>query len=278
MRYDLARMVKASRTTRRKSIVIRPINPPAVLADDLYRSTYAKIIARLTAAVPQIVAAYERALPVRDGFADSADDVARFLDSLGDELARLVLEIVPDLKDWAVRVEGWHRNQFRGAILSATGVDIGTILMASGTPQSVGTAIAWNVALVKDVSQQAQQRMSSAVFAAFNARLPARDLAASLREIVGMSRKRSTFIAADQLNKISSALDRERQADAGITRFRWRHSGKLHPRVWHQKRNNKVYDSETLKEVDGPDQIPADDQCGMAPWCACRAAAVLVLD
>jgi uncharacterized protein with gpF-like domain len=59
----------------------------------------------------------------------------------------------------------------------------------------------------------------------------------------------------------------ERQAEAGIEKYKWRHSGKLHPRAEHRARDGNVY---KLGE-------PAGDTPGMAPYCGCRAQAYLAI-
>jgi SPP1 gp7 family putative phage head morphogenesis protein len=272
-RYDLAGIVRRAKNPRRKSIELRPTQPTQALASDLYTAAYKPIVDLVTASVPAILAAYASALPVRDAatFHDAATDgVQQQVDGLGDQLQRLVLTLAPSLRSWALRVERWQRGKFRGSILSATGVDVDTILMGTGTPQSVGEYVNWNAALMKDVGEQARQRISNAVFAAFQARQPASDLAAEIRDIVGMSRRRSLNIASDQLSKLSAALDRERQTEAGGRKFRWHHSLKKHPRAYHVSRNGKVY------AWDDPEV--SDDLPGHAPFCGCRAAMVIEWD
>lgn len=276
MRYDLARMAKVHRP-RVKEILIRDIAPPAMFATDLYAACYRPIVQGWERTIPRIMAEYTRSLPIADAITDSASDLSSLLDMLGDELSRLVLDLVPDLRDWTVRYEKWHANRWRGNVLTATGVDIQTILMATGEPISVGETIAWNVALMKDVNQQAQQRISNSVFAGLQARKPARDVAREIREATGMSRRRSTFIAADQLAKLSGSLDTERMSDAGIERWKYRHGGKLHPRKWHKDRDGHIFELATGKEIGGPDQIAAGDWPTQPPWCSCRKQALLSL-
>lgn len=275
-RYSLARLIQSQRKVRRKQIVLRDIVPTQALASDLFTRCYKPLIETMNAALPGIVAAYDRGLPVNDALiTDSTSEAQSQTESLGETLRRLVLAITPALNDWALGVEKWHRGKWREAVLSATGVDPQTILAASGTPTSVQEYIDWNVALIRDVSAQAQQRMNSAIFSAFQARKPAADLARDLRDIVGMSRRRSLNIASDQLSKLSSALDRERMSEAGITAFKYRHSGKLHPRKWHRARDGKLYDLKTGKEIGGDDVIAADDMPGIPPFCGCRKQAVV---
>jgi hypothetical protein len=272
MNFDLAAMIR-TRKVRRKSVTFRPIEPTASRAADLYAACYRPTIDLLTAAIPQILASYERSLPVRDSIRDAASDNEGILASLGAALSRLVLDLTPNLRSWTLRSEKTHRTKWQGAVLTASGIDISTILAASGQPQSVGDTIAWNVALMRDVGTKAQAQISSAVYAAFTARQPVADLARDIRDIVGMTRRRALGIAADQSSKLSAALDRERRDQAGIVEFRYRHSFKRHPRPWHAARDGKIYNSATGQQVDGPDVIAPDDRPGIPPWCGCREMA-----
>lgn len=275
-RYSLPAIARAQNPGRKRDAVFRPIVPTNALASDLFTRCYKPLITAMQTAIPAIVAAYERGLPVRDALiTDSTDQAQQQTETMGQQLQRLVLALLPGLSDWSIRVDRWHQGQFKGAALAATGVNLDTVLIGSGTPQSVGEYVAWNTALMKDVGQQAQQKMSAAIFSAFQARQPATDLARDLRDIVGLSRARSLRIASDQLGKLSSALDTERMDEAGITEFKWRHSGKVHYRPWHRARDGKNYDLKTGEEVGGGDTIAADDMPGLPPFCGCRKQAVV---
>ncbi|MET0439197.1 MAG: phage minor head protein [Devosia sp.] len=297
MRFDLPTLIRRQTNIRRKQIVLREIVPTATNAGNLYRAAYKPIIEAWERAIERIGAEYARSVPVRDSVVvlhrqsagqviepllpatinDSLFDLESLLASLGDELSRLVLSITPSLREWAVQTERWHRSRWRGNVLTATGVDISTMLLAGEQPQSVAEAIAWNVSLIKDVSEQTRSRVSSAVFAAFRARLQVRDLAKELSEIVGASRIRARGIAADQLSKLSGALDTERMNEAGLDRWKYRHGGKLHARPWHRARDGKIYSLKTNKQIGGDDDIKAGDAPSEPPWCSCRKQGIIDL-
>ncbi len=284
MRYDLAALIRRQRNPRRSQIILRPILPPATLAGDLYAAGYKPIITAWERAVDRIAAEYARSLPINDSapgihatIHDSIFDIEGILSSLGDELSRLVLTLTPALRDWAVRVERYHSGRWRGAILTASGVDISMMLMASGQPQSVGETVAWNASLVRNVNDDTRAKIGSATFAAFQARKPARELAGELRDIVGASRRRALNIASDQLSKLSSALDKERQLDAGLDKFKYRSSHKLHARKWHAARDGKLYELVSGKQVGGDDVIEVGDEPGQPPYCGCRRQGVIDL-
>lgn len=276
MKFDLAAMTRRARNPRRKSIPLRDIRPPATMATDLFRSCYLPVVQAWDDAQAPIMAEYERTLAQMT--TDSPADVELELVKVDGVLQRILLELTPRLRSWILRVERWHRGKWRGAALSATGVDLETMMGAGDVAETLDTVLARNVALVKDVSNQARARISDAVFRGLTNRLPARDVAADIRGAVDMSRRRSTAIASDQLSKLSSALDGERMRQAGIEQFRWIHSAKKHPRSWHLARNGEVYDLQTREPVNGGAAIPADDMPGMAPFCGCRKLAVVTFD
>jgi SPP1 gp7 family putative phage head morphogenesis protein len=281
MNFDLATLTRRTHNPRRSSIVLRDIVPPATLATDLYRAVYLPIVQAWERAAAGIVAEYERTLSITQNsdarildnansmpIADSPDDLQARLDAAQSEAERLFILLDAALRDWGVRVERWQREKWRGAVLSATGVDIATLIGPEDMRETVGTYLRWNSELVRDISAQARQRISNAVFSGLQNRTPVREVAKSIREATGMARARAQRVAADQLSKITSSLADERRREAGIDQWKWRHSGKLHARAEHLARNGKVY-----SEDDAPQDRP-----GQLPYCGCRAQAVLVLD
>ena len=188
------------------------------------------------------------------------------LEKAAGEFSRLFVLLRPALRDWTVRTEKWQRGKWRGAVLAASSVDLGTMIGPEDVAEPLEQILNWNVELVQDVSQQARQRISSAVFAGLTARTPAREVAADIREAVSMSRARSVRIASDQLTKLTSSLASERRRQAGLTSWEWRSSHKLHFRPEHQARDGKTY-----TDADAPADLP-----GQLPFCGCRERAVLV--
>lgn len=275
MQFDLSALARRAKNPRRKSITLRDIVPPATLATDLF-AWYRPVLSLLNRYAERLNAEYERTLSAMQ--TDSADDLSGILASLSDELQRLVLTLTPSLRDWVLRVEGWQRGKWRGAILSATGVDLATLLGSSDVAVPLETALNWNVDLVRDVGAQARQKMATAVFAGLQARSPARDVAKQISEATGFARDRSLRIASDQLTKLSSSLAEERQRQAGITQVEWKSSHKLHARPHHAARDGKVYDLDTRTPVDGGEAVPADDWAGRPPYCGCRTLSRISFD
>ena len=278
MRYDLRAMaMRATPGRRKRAVTLRDIPPPAMLATDLFAS-YKPVLTVLNRYAERLNVEYARTMSSVQ--TDSADDLNSILASLSDELQRLVLTLTPSLQEWCLRVERWDRAKFIGAVLSATGVDLSVMIGPEDTRQSLEAALNWNVSLVRDVGDQARQRMANAVFSGLRARTPAREVAAQIREATGMSRRRSLGVASDQLSKLTSALADERRRSAGISTWEWVHSRKLHPRASHVARNGHIYSDDPADVgtvIDGKTvEAPPPTRPGEEPWCGCRSRSVLV--
>lgn len=282
MRYDLTAMARRVRNVRRKAVVLRDIAPPAVLATDLYRAVYAPVVALWSRTAERVIAEYERSLSAIT--TDAPVDLQALLDEADSDLQRLVILLNAALTDWSVKVESWQRGKWRGAVLSALDVELGTLIGPEDARQTLAEYIEWNTSLVKDVSAQVRQRIANAAFTGLTQRLPARDVAKTIREATGMARDRSQRIASDQLSKLSSALAAERRRDAGLDVFEWRHSRKRHGRADHIPRDGKYYSESADRvgtEVDGKTVLaapPKGDRAGEPPYCGCRELGVLIFD
>lgn len=278
MPFNLRAMARrANPGMRRKAIVLRDIKPPSTIATNLYRSCYKPVIDAWTAALPRIDAEYARSLS--EITTDSAADAQAEIDGASSSIDRLLLLLTPEVRDWAIRTEQWFRGQWRGAVLTATGVDLETVIGAGDVRAPLETHIQWNTSLIKDVSDETRKRIGNAVFDGLRNRTPAREVAKTIREAVGMGRDRSIRIAADQSNKLTSALADERRREAGITVWEWVWSRKKHGREIHIARNGKYYSDDPAsvgKNVNGKALLaPPDDRPGQLPYCGCRSLSVI---
>lgn len=265
---------------RRRYVELRPVVAPAMLATDLYQAVYRPAIALWQEATPRIVAEYERALSAMT--TDSPADIQSEIEAVESAFERLAITLTPAIRAWALRVERITRERWRGAVLAASNVDLSTVIGPDSARQTIEQYIAWNVDLVRDVSQVTRKRIADRVFAGLTERKPAREVAREIREAVAMSRRRSELIASDQLSKVSNALADERARDAGLTEWEWIHSGKRHPREEHQARNGFIYTDNPAnvgKRVGGKlvrSPPEASDLPGRPPYCACHRRALLV--
>lgn len=272
MRYRLADLWRRARNPRRRDVVLRKIVLPSTLASDLYAAGYSEVVKAWTAAIDPIMAEYERSLA--EITVDSPATLGVTISAVESTLATLLLTIRLRIERWASRVEVAHRVRWRGAVLQATGVDVGTLIGPSDARMTLEAAVERNVALVRSVSDQTRQRISEEVFRGLRERKPAREVAAAIREKVDMGRKRAVNIAADQQVKLGEALNEERRREAGLSTWQWVSSHKQHFRPEHAARDGKRYDDDATSGAHQPPQ----DRPGQLPYCGCTSRAVLSLD
>lgn len=266
MTFNLALLWRRSANPRRREVTLRKIVVPSTFASDLYATAYRPVITTWEQAIPAIMAEYERTLS--ELTQDSAADASERIAAVETALAQLIITIRIRLAEWGARVERYHRGKWRGAILTATGVDIGTLVGAGDMRMPIGNAVERNVALIRSISDGARGRISDSVFRGFQRRAPPREVAKEIQEAVGGSRKRALRVAADQNVKLASALNEERRREAGIDTFEWVHSGKLHYRPEHKARDGKKY----------TDDRPPPTMPGEEPYCGCTSRAVIIWD
>jgi|ERR1051325_5115721 SPP1 gp7 family putative phage head morphogenesis protein len=265
MNFNLARAI---RRPSRRPITLANIAPTQAQTGDL-TLIYLRIVIAWREASPRIMAEYERTLAQLR--TDSAASTGGTIDQVAEEIRRLVLTLTPDLRRWALQVEQVHRGKWMSNVMTATSVDLSTVLTTGDVEDTVEAALEWNTALIRDVADETRKRIANSVFAGFQRRAPAAEITKEISESLGLARSRARRIAADQTVKLGSRLNQARQQQAGLTHFKWRHSAKRHPRVWHEARDGKVY------SWDDPG-IAVSDMPGIPPFCGCTAQGVVVFD
>jgi SPP1 gp7 family putative phage head morphogenesis protein len=103
--------------------------------------------------------------------------------------------------------------------------------------------VAENVSLIKSIPQEYLKNVEGAVMRSVQVGRDLGALSKELRTKFGVSKRRAALIARDQNNKATSAFQRARQVELGITEAIWMHShaGKK-PRRTHVAMNGKRYD------------------------------------
>lgn len=198
---------------------------------------------------------------------DDVKEGTRTIEEVAAAMERLIVRLNDDFESWAVEVEKYHREKFAGAAYTATGVDLTTVLSFYDVGRTVGEVVERNMALIRNVSDQTRGRVADIFFRNYQLRTPLREVAKQISEAVGLERDRSLRIASDQTVKLASALDEQRQREAGIDEFKWVHSGKVHYRPEHKARNGKIYKwSNARQKLKG-------DLPGVLPFCGCKAQA-----
>ena len=280
MRFDLVTLTRRAKNPRRSVITLRPISPPATLATNLFQACYRPVVQAWEAALPNIVTEYERTLA--EMTTDSPADVEARIGQAEAEAQSVMLRVSIALERWAATVERWHRRRWIANVLTATSVDLSTMIGAPDMRMTLEAAIARNTGLIRSVSDETRRRVGDAVFRGLQNRAPARAVAREIREAAGIERRRALRIAADQNVKLASALNEERRRQAGVMAWAWVHSDKRNPRPDHEARDGKLYSDDPTdagREYQGRTVRKApEDKPGELPYCGCTSRAVLILE
>lgn len=257
-----------SESNRRQPLTLRPVEPAATLTREARRFGMA-VVRRWAETVRDLVLpAYEGAIDrlTRDA---ASDDLGNALRAAVGDLNRLVLTLQPQMNEWTVRVEAWHRRRFADVVKAATGVDTFPFLSVADVQDEIAAALERHAGLIKGLNDDMRRRVEDTVWREFLKQTPRRSLGKMLAHELGVGRSRANLIASDQTVKLSTELDGLRQQQAGIKRYKWRHSGKLHFRPEHKARDGRVYRW---------DKPPADGHPGTQINCGCKAQAYVEVE
>lgn len=268
MKIDLAGIVRRVGKFRRKAFVAARIDPTKAQRDTLLRIYMQLVRGWQQRFRDRILPAYERALAGM--VADDDAGTLQFEIGLSEQqMSQLAAAAGLGVDQWIKAVETWHRKRF-AQTFNPTGVSLETLLDRADVNATLQAALGENIALIRSLDDQMRNGISGEVFRALQNRTTARDLARAVRKLASVGQSRAELIASDQLQKLTGALDEQRQRQVGISKFEWAHSGKLHYRPEHKVRNGNVYSWN--------DPVAKTDPPGRAIRCGCRARAVLELD
>lgn len=268
-RIPLRSMVKAKHP--RKKVLRLPVNRPTRSQGLELAAIYLRPVAVWERAVERLTQQYARALSVADGLVrDDAEWLKEIIDAILGEVTAEIRLTEALFRGWLNSMVRWHTSRIVSGLRYAADVDLSFQLQEVDMAETLEELLARNVGLVRSVSDSTRDRISDIVYRGLTARTPTREVGRQIREATGLSRKRALRIAADQTNKVSAALDRQRMRQLGFTGGIWRHSGKLHYRPEHKARDGKFF----LWE----DPVMKADPPGYAPFCGCAFQASMELD
>lgn len=116
-----------------------------------------------------------------------------------------------------------------------------------------------NVALIKSIAQQHLTEVEGLVMRSMTKGRDLGSLTDDLTKRYDITRRRAALIAKDQANKLTSVINRTRQAELGITEALWMHShGGREPRQSHVAANGKKYDISKGMLIDGEWIFPGE--------------------
>lgn len=273
MAYDLRKLARQT-GRRRGRVTIARAEVPLGLEQDLLailmqptKLWRARISSDLLPAYQNAMQGRTRDQAIRD---DDPDSLESQLAAITDEVSRLALTLTPAMRTWAIRLERWHRESWKGKVKTAVGVDLSTLVSMEGVATDLDAVTHQLAGLVKGMTEAQANTIRNHVWASFTAREPRRELSKRLfQEGLVTTKTRAQTIARDQTTKLAGILDETRQMEAGLTTYTWRHSRKRNARPHHVARDGQVFQWK---------KPPYDGHPGFAINCGCKAEARLDWD
>lgn len=270
MAYDLREIARRA-GVRRRTVALRPIEPPRGL-ESSYRRVLRAMLSAIAAHVrDEILPAVERERQglVRDEAGDRIGglfagmrQVVERLSSAADLTARRIFEAEADR----------HTARFVASIRQAIGVDMGAMLRASpGLEERISLAAMRNAQLIRGLADDVQRRIAETVTRSLTQGGTARDLRAELQSTFGIEGRRAELIARNESANLTSQLNQYRQTEAGIQEYVWRTSQDERVREEHAALEGTTH----RWDQPGPDD---GQHAGEPVNCRCTAQAVIRLD
>lgn len=266
---------------KRGAVLIGSPLKPSHTAEQLYRVTLQKAIARMRKDYerelkkqlnPAIkTAAMDANLGAQLGFMFGGleDKWGKFFGKLARNLAGRVVN----------RINQTSKRSLDSSLKDLSGgLTIKTPKMPADMLSELQAATRVNVGLIKSVQSQYHEKVFQAVMNnvgdADSIKGAAEKLVSKTYFIGETVSERAAFIARDQTSKLTTATNASRMASAGVTRFRWRHSGgSFDPRVLHLQYDGQEFDLNDppiIDERSGERGLP-----GQAINCRCYMVPVI---
>jgi SPP1 gp7 family putative phage head morphogenesis protein len=172
---------------------------------------------------------------------ETASDVNALLDRISDEwfgewpnerLAALA-------RRFADRTSEFQREQLARQFKATMGIDV--LRSEPWLAPKVSTFTAENVALIKSVAQDHFTDLEKRMISGLRSGQRWEELAETARARYGVSESRAKLIARDQVGKLYGDLNRTRQKDLGVAKYRWRTMNDNRVRDGHEEREGEVY-------------------------------------
>ena len=221
---------------------LRPVHPNAGL-----RAAYGKRVLKLlddmhASITYWLCASYKANEPEMAQDAVPADELRKAVKALGRRWNKNWNAAAPKLAKWFAQSVATRSDAVLRQILKDAGISV-EFRVTPAMRDIMKATVNQNVALIKSIPQQYLTQVEGIVMRGVQ---EGRDLASitkALQAQFGVTRRRAALIARDQNNKATSAFNRARQIELGITEAIWMHSGGgKEPRPTHVANDGKPYD------------------------------------
>ena len=223
--------------------VLRAVQPNVGI-EMAYRRALLKMITKMHDSVMYwITARYKANEPVIAADSVPATELQREVRRLARRWQKQFNVLASELAEYFAMDVSERTDANLRAILKRGGMTVKMFKMTDAQRDVLKATIQQNVSLIKSIPQQYLNAVEGTVMRSVQSGRDLEMMTKDLTEHFGVTKRRAAFIARDQNNKATSALQRSRQIELGITEAIWVHSsaGKK-PRPTHVNMNGKRYD------------------------------------
>lgn len=267
---------KAKRLAKRPRPIVRgkPLAYPAGVQDRLEKQIRRRVRDLFADAMRAVRAESGAGAFAMDAAPKQASAAKRIMSALQASFDRLFGKAEEIAKPWARATEKASSTALHASLSELSGgLSLQTTMLTGAMKDTLETAALQNAALIRNIGQQAIDRISQTVYQSIATGNGLQDLIPTLQSQEDMSYRRARTIAYDQTRKAYSEMNRARLAKLGVKRFEWVHSGGgVHPRKEHAAADGKVYD------LDNPPHIGDNGEAvlpGQAINCRCTMVPVI---
>lgn len=201
-----------------------------------------------------------------------AAELQKAIDELADRWLARFDEAAPDLARYFATATRKRSDAQLMAALDKSGITV-NFKMTPAVRDVARATVEQNVQLIRTIPQQYLAGVQGDVMRSVQTGRDIGQLAKSLQHKYGVTKRRAAFIARDQNNKATSAIQKARQLDLGLERGIWMHStGGKEPRPKHVRADGEEFDLQKGMKVgdDGGWVMPGEE-----PNCRCVWRAVI---
>lgn len=201
-----------------------------------------------------------------------ADDLANAMQKIGRDMQKPTDAIIKRMKEMGPKINKYNKQEWQQLIRSQYGVS-----PTKENPEKYNKLLdKWstdNAALITDIPEETLTQISAKSVEALQSGKSVAEMQDDMYELLGdrmdVQESRANLIARDQVAKLNGNLTQERQADLGVSRYRWRTVGDERVRMKHQMADGNLY------SWDKPPEITDGNHPGQDFQCRCYAEPVL---
>lgn len=126
--------------------------------------------------------------------------------------------------------------------LEVSGIDWNEDLQKRNAQEQFNEILKLNVQLIRDARADILEKVQNTIQDSFVSGLSLNDLKEEIKKVANYSDNRAKLIAYDQTRKAQGAYCISAYNKAGVSKFKWIHSGGGKPRKLHKQYNGKIFD------------------------------------